>query len=67
MSNVTYSPTPFGTVVVEAVVPATEVGKFKRSVSATRKRHGLAERLSVREHTFGQWARVAVIYRKASA
>jgi hypothetical protein len=65
MDNVTYSPTPFGTVVVEAVVPAEEIGKFKRSVSATRKRHGLGQRVSVREHTFGRWARVAVIYRKA--
>lgn len=66
MSEATYSPTPFGTVVVEAIVPVEEIGKFKRSVSATAKRKGLGKRLSVREHTFGRYARVGLIYRKAN-
>lgn len=66
--NVTYSPTPFGTVVVEAIVPVGEASKFRRSVAATAKRKGLGKRLGPgRCHIFGRYARVAVIYRKASA
>lgn len=63
--NITFTPTPFGTVRADVVCPADQVGKAKRSISAQAGRRGLGKRISVRAHVFGRYARVGVIYRKA--
>lgn len=63
--NVTFTPTPFGTVRADVTCPASDISRAKRSISAQAGRRGLGERLSVREHIFGQYARIGVIYRKA--
>lgn len=62
--NVTFSPTPYGTVHVQAVVLATEAAKAKRSIASQVGRRGLGKRLSIREHTFGRYVRIGAIYRK---
>lgn len=64
--NITFSPTPFGTVHVSAVVPVADIRKARRSIAAQVGRRGLGKRLSVREHTFGQYARIGLVYRKAA-
>lgn len=65
--NVTFTPTPFGTVRADVVVPVDQIGKAKRSISSQAGRRGYGKRLSVREHRFGRLARVGIIYRKTAA
>ena len=62
--ELTFSPTPYGTVHVSATVPSDQLAKAKRSISSQAGKRGYGKRLSVREHTFGQWARVMAIYPK---
>lgn len=65
--DITFQPTPFGTVRVDLVVPVADVGKVKRSVSSQAGKRHLGKRLSVREHRFGSLVRVGIIYRKTAA
>lgn len=63
--NVSFSPTPFGTVHASVVVPAEDAAKAKRSISSQAGKRHYGKRLSIREHTFGRFVRIGAIYRKA--
>lgn len=62
--NIKFSATPFRTVRADVVVPVSEATRAKRSISAQAGKRGLGKRLSVREHTFGRYVRIGVIYSK---
>ena len=62
--KLTFSPTPYGTVHVAVNEPAEDIAKAQRSISSQAGKRGNGKRLSVREHTFGQWASVMGIYPK---
>ena len=62
--NITFSPTPFGTVHVETVAPVQDASKAKRKISAQVSPRGLGKRLSLREHRFGSYVKIGAIYRK---
>lgn len=63
MANHMITSTPYGTMHVDVVVPAAELKSARRALGALSRRNGWGERLSVREHTFGRYARLGAIYR----
>lgn len=62
--NITFRPTPFGTVHVSATVPVQDVKKARRSIASRVGKKGLGSRIAVREHEFGDNCEVFAIYRK---
>jgi hypothetical protein len=64
MVTIKVSPTPFGTVHVTALIPASQIAKGRRSFASQVGRYGVGKRLSVIEHQTGQWVRIRAIYRK---
>ena len=64
MTNVSSTPTPFGTVHFTATGIGVDVSVAKKALRKAAKGHGRA--LSVREHTIGHTVTVFAIYRKAN-
>lgn len=62
--NVEFTPTPFRTVHVSAVVPASDVTRVKRSIASQAGKRKLGKRVTLREHSFGGTVHLFAIYRK---
>lgn len=63
MTNVTSTPTPFGTVHFTATGLGVDVAVAKKALRKAAKGHGRA--LSTREHVIGHKVTVFAIYRKS--
>jgi hypothetical protein len=63
--NISFQPTPFGTVHSAATGPASSEAQLKSQVTRHAKREGLGQRVTRRSHVIGDVVQVFTIYRKA--